>query len=116
MLNALIWLLGYQIAGEALARLLSLPVPGPVLGMLLLFLTLCLRRGIPDDLRSTVPGLLRHLSMLFIPAGVGVMLWRSQLAPLAWQLLAVVLLATLLTWLASAGLLHALLRRKARQP
>ncbi|MBV8047351.1 MAG: CidA/LrgA family protein [Paludibacterium sp.] len=106
MLNALIWLLGCQLAGEAVARVLSLPVPGPVLGMLLLFLILCARRSIPDDLRATVPGLLRHLSMLFIPAGVGVMLWRSLLAPFAWSLLLVVVMATLVTWLAAAATLH----------
>ncbi|TDR81454.1 CidA/LrgA family protein [Paludibacterium purpuratum] len=110
MLNALIWLLGYQIAGEAICRALSLPVPGPVLGMLLLFLTLCVRRTVPDALRATVPGLLRHLSLLFIPAGVGVVLWRSLLAPFAWQLLLIVFMATCLTWLAAAGLLHWLRR------
>jgi holin-like protein len=113
VLNALIWLLGFQLAGEAICRALALPLPGAVLGMLLLFLTLCVRRTIPDDLRATVPGLLRHLSLLFIPAGVGVILWRALLAPFAWQLLCLVLLATLLTWLATAGFLH-WMRRTAR--
>ncbi|MFM8501229.1 MAG: CidA/LrgA family protein, partial [Fluviibacter sp.] len=40
MLAALTWLLLYQLTGEILVHVLDLPVPGPVIGMALLFLTL----------------------------------------------------------------------------
>jgi holin-like protein len=114
MLNALIWLFGYQIAGEMICRALSLPVPGAVLGMLLLFLTFCIRKTIPDHLKQTVPGLLGHLSLLFIPAGVGVLLWRKMLQPYALRLVVVVLVSTVLTWVVSALVLHFLQRRRSR--
>jgi holin-like protein len=114
MLNALIWLLGYQLAGEFLSRSLSLPVPGAVLGMLLLFLTFCVRKTIPDHLKQTVPGLLRHLSLLFIPAGVGLLLWRKILQAYALPLVLIVVVSTLVTWVVSATLLHALQQRGRR--
>ena len=74
MLGAITLLLVYQLAGEVIVQLARLPVPGPVVGMLLLFLTLVWRGGTPAGLRDTSQGLLSHLSLLFVPAGGGVLL------------------------------------------
>lgn len=65
-------LLVCQLIGETLARLLDLDLPGPVVGMVLLFCGLLVRGGVPDGLQETATGFLRHLSLLFVPAGVGV--------------------------------------------
>ncbi len=73
MLTALTQLLLFQLAGEVLARTLALSVPGPVLGMLLLLATLLWRRGPSPDMQTTSAQVLQHLSLLFIPAGVGIM-------------------------------------------
>jgi holin-like protein len=69
-----------QLIGEAIARGLDLPLPGPVVGMALLFAGLLLRGGVPEGLAKTSGGLLDHLSLLFVPAGVGVMLHFSLVA------------------------------------
>src|SRR5260221_788823 len=79
MLGALTILLVFQLVGEAISHGLDLPVPGPVLGFALLFLSLLARHGVPDDLRATATGLLQHLSLLFVPADGGVMLHLSRL-------------------------------------
>ncbi|PWC66777.1 murein hydrolase transporter LrgA [Azospirillum sp. TSH7] len=79
MLGTLTLLLLCQLAGELAARLLHLPIPGPVLGMLLLFAGLLLRGGVPAAIQDTAGGLLRHLSLLFVPAGVGVMVHVTRL-------------------------------------
>ena len=63
MLGALTLLLLYQLAGEVIVQFLTLPIPGPVVGMALLFLTLVIRGGVPDDLRGTANKLLQHLSL-----------------------------------------------------
>ncbi len=63
-----------QLAGELFVTVLGLPFPGPVAGMVLLFAGLWLRGGLPDDLAATADALLANLSLLFVPAGVGVML------------------------------------------
>lgn len=73
MINGLLWLLGFQLAGEVVVRSLDLTVPGPVMGMVLLFVVLQLRRPPAGaNLFRAADGLLHHLQLLFIPAGVGV--------------------------------------------
>ncbi|MDR0776519.1 MAG: CidA/LrgA family protein [Azonexus sp.] len=97
MISALSLLLFFQLAGEMLARYFSLPVPGPVIGMLLLFVALVLRGGPGDDLRHTSQTLLQHLSLLFIPAGVGIMVHLHRVADEWLALLLSLLISTLAT-------------------
>jgi holin-like protein len=91
MLAALTTLLVFQLIGEAFARSLNLPVPGPVIGMLLLFLALWLRGSPGKELQETSATLLQHLSLLFVPAGTGIMVHLHRVAdewlPLAASLL-----------------------------
>lgn len=72
MIEAFAFLLLAQLAGEVIVRGLGLPVPGPVVGLVLLAVIL-VRRGTPKSLSDTAHGLLRNLSLLFVPAGVGIM-------------------------------------------
>jgi holin-like protein len=81
MIASLSLILLCQLAGEVFVRGLGLPMPGPVVGLLLLLLLLLTRdrfaalaRG-PlhrDGVENASRGLLAHLSLLFVPAGVGV--------------------------------------------
>ena len=71
-LRGLAWLLAFQSAGELLARGLSLPFPGPVVGMVLLLLALRWQ-VVQAPVASCADFLLAHLSLLFVPVGVGVM-------------------------------------------
>jgi holin-like protein len=80
MISALTTLLIFQTLGEGLSFALKLPVPGPVLGMVLLLAYLRLRPSALAALRPTCTHFLRHLSLLFVPAGVGVMLHGARLA------------------------------------
>jgi holin-like protein len=79
MLQALTLILACQLAGELIARLAGLPVPGPVIGMLLLLAYLWVRGGVPDDLSQVTGTLLGNLSLLFVPAGGGVMVHWQRL-------------------------------------
>jgi len=93
MLGAFTVLLVYQLIGEVLVLATGLPVPGPVVGMLLLFLTLLARGSAPAWLRDTCQALLTHLSLLFVPAGVGVMLHFKRLGA-EWLPIVVALVAS----------------------
>ena len=72
MIPALVILLSFQLAGEIAARGLGLPVPGPVIGLLLLVASCSLRPRLAEMLRPVTLGLLGNLSLFFVPAGVGV--------------------------------------------
>ena len=79
-LNGITLLLIYQLIGELIARWFKLPIPCPVLGMALLFISLILYKRVPEALEAASTALLSHLSLLFIPAGVGLMLYFDAIA------------------------------------
>jgi holin-like protein len=113
MIAGLCWLLAFQLAGELLVRLLALPLPGPVAGMALLLAVLLWRGRPAEPLARASAKLLQHLSLLFIPAGTGVVLYGALLAA-EWLPLSVALLAgTLLAMAVTAWVLLRLLRRRA---
>ena len=111
-LQGLAWLLALQLAGELLARALRLPFPGPVIGMVLLMLALRW-----PAVRVPVAGvarfLLAHLSLLFVPVGVGVITHLDLLRQHGVALLLVLLLSTWVGLAVTAAVLRALLRRDA---
>ena len=107
-------LLIFQLIGEMLTVLLALPVPGPVLGLLLLTISLLLMRTIPKFIEQAGTGLLAHFSLLFVPAGVGLMVHFDRLGD-EWLPIAVALLvSTLLSLIATAWLMQLLVRFTAR--
>lgn len=111
MLGALTLLLVYQLVGEVAVQLLHLPVPGPVLGMLLLFVTLIARGEVSPTLRDTANGLLQHLSLLFVPAGVGVMVHGALISAEWLPIVAALVGSTALTIVITALVLRALVSR-----
>jgi len=110
MIAALTQLLLFQLAGEVVARGLALPVPGPVLGMLFLFLALALRGGPGAELQTTSQGLLQHLSLLFVPAGTGIMLHLHRVADEWLPLLLSLLVSTFATLAVTALVMRLALR------
>jgi holin-like protein len=72
LLPAFAILLLFQCLGEGVVFLLALPVPGPVAGMMLLFVALLLWPALQERIEAASNELLRHLSLLFVPAGVGI--------------------------------------------
>lgn len=102
MLSALTQLLIFQLAGEVIARGLALPVPGPVLGMLFLFVALMLRGGPERELQTTSKNLLQHLSLLFVPAGTGIMVHLHRVADEWLPLVLSLLISTLATLVVTA--------------
>lgn len=104
MLESLAVLLFCQLIGELIVLFFAAPVPGPVVGMLLLFLALMFHGEIPEALSETANGLLGQLSLLFVPAGVGVMTHLTLLGNQWLPLSASLIVSTFLT-IAVTGLL-----------
>ena len=80
MVRTFATLLVFQTMGEGLSYALSLPVPGPVIGMVLLLAYLMLKDDAIGKLAPTSLVLLKHLSLLFVPAGVGIMVHAQRIA------------------------------------
>lgn len=93
-----------------LARLLGLPVPGPVIGLLLLFTGLVLIPGLSARVADAAQALLAHLSLLFIPAGVGVIVHLPRLDGAIIGVTVTLLLSTLIGLSVTALTLQNLMR------
>lgn len=115
MLGALTTLLVFQLLGEVIVQFGGWPVPGPVIGLLLLFLALTLRGALAGPLRDTANGILQHLSLLFVPAGVGVMVHFSRLSGEWLPILAATVVSTALAMGVSALVMQWMMRGRAPQ-
>nr|WP_300309317.1 CidA/LrgA family protein [Halomonas sp.] len=104
-------LLACQFLGELLARGLSLPIPGPVIGMVILLVGLMIRGKVPSSLRIAGEGLLRYLTLLFVPAGVGLMVHGRLIADDWIPIVATLVLSTALTLAVTAWVMTRLASR-----
>lgn len=97
MLEALTLILVCQLIGEVAVLITGLPVPGPVVGMLLLLALFFARRELPESVGRTADTLLAHLSLLFVPAGVGVLVHWERMRGEWLAIAAALVLGTLVT-------------------
>ncbi len=123
MIRGFVLLLLCQLAGETVSRGLSLPVPGPVLGLVLLFLGLQafqrLRRLDPEavgqaEVGRVAVGLLQNLALLFVPAGAGVVQHLGLVAEHGLALAAALVGSTGITLLITVLVFTAVARRHCR--
>jgi putative effector of murein hydrolase LrgA (UPF0299 family) len=109
-LRGFAWLLVLQSAGELLAHGLHLPFPGPVVGMVLLLLALN-TPFVREPVAACADYLLSHLSLLFVPVGVGVMTHLSLIHEYGVRMLVVIVLSTWVGLAVTAVVLRALMPR-----
>jgi holin-like protein len=109
------WLLLFQCAGEAVAHFANIPIPGPVVGMAMLLAALLVRGRANEAMTTTSEGLARHLSLLFVPAGTGVMLHVTQIEAEWLPIAAAIVISTILA-LATAALTFQWIVRRQERP
>ena len=113
-LRGLALLLLFQAAGEGLVLVLKLPFPGPVVGLVLLLVGLRWA-WIREPAQAAAELLLAHLSLLFVPVGVGVVTHLDLVSRYGAQLIATIVLSTWIGMAVAALLLRALLKRGASE-
>ncbi|CAG2136768.1 CidA/LrgA family protein [Cupriavidus numazuensis] len=115
MLQTFAILLVFQSVGEVISYALHLPVPGPVLGMIMLFGWLVFDDRLLPIIQGTTSELLKHLSLLFVPAGVGIMVHANRIEG-EWMPILIALVVS--TWLAIAttAVVTRMLMRKPKEP
>ena len=118
MLKSIFIILLYQLIGELFQKFFGLSIPGPVIGLVLLLLTLLLiqkrERAVPikEDLYNSAEILLNYLPLLFIPVGVGVVMHLSLLEDNLASVVLVIILGTLLTLALTGFVMEKILRKK----
>ena len=105
------WLLVFQLIGEALNKALQVPVPGPVLGLVSLLFGLRFLPLLRPKFGQSADAILAHLSLLFIPAGVGVILYFRELLASGWALIAILLVSSWVGLGVTAIVAQALIKR-----
>lgn len=113
-LRGFAWLLVLQSAGELLAHALRLPFPGPVVGLVLLLAALYFE-AVRTPVAACADFLLAHLSLLFVPVGVGVMTHLGLIGEYGGRMLAVIVLSTWIGLAVTALALRALMKQQAQQ-
>lgn len=101
MLTGIAYIVGFQLLGETLVRIAGLPVPGPVLGMALLFIMLVARPRTAEAVGPPARGILSVLSLLFVPASIGVTGHLDLLADRGLTILAILAVSVVAAMLAS---------------
>jgi holin-like protein len=112
-LQGLAYLLLMQAAGEGITHALGLPFPGPVVGLALLLPVLWLP-WVRASVQAAAEILLGHLSLLFVPVGVGVITHLDLVSKFGFRLLAAVVLSTWIGMAVTALVLNGLLAGDAK--
>lgn len=107
-------ILGIYLAGEFLSTSLHLPIPGNILGMIILFVLLCTKVVKVENISNVTNFLLEHLAFFFIPAGVGLMASMGIIKSTWWQLL-VVCLSTTVIIIGTTGIVVQAISKRAKE-
>ncbi|WP_415905228.1 CidA/LrgA family protein [Neptuniibacter sp. QD48_55] len=113
MIQGFLILLVCQLVGELIVTAAIVPIPGSVVGMVLLLVGLIIRGEVPEGLRVTAEGLLKVLPLLLVPAGVGLMNYFGVLSDYWLELMVSLFVSTLITMFVVAFLLKVLSKEKA---
>lgn len=113
MLDGLLILLAFQFAGELLVRTLGLPLPGPVLGMVLLLLALATRSSALQRVAPAANLLIGNLTLLFFPIGIGIVLEWERYSEHGVALLVSIVVGTVVALILVTLLLKLLLGRSS---
>lgn len=100
-----------QLSGEITAKLANIQIPGPVIGMVILFCILCLIGNTPKELEKVTDFLLGFLPLFFVPAGVGVIKSLDVLSKSWIPITLAIIIGTALT-IAATGFLMQILNRR----
>jgi holin-like protein len=115
MLEGFMLLLLFQLMGEAIAHAARLPVPGPVIGLLLLLAWAGLGGAMGESITQVARGLLSNLGLMFVPVAAGILFQLHSLGDAAWHVGWIVIVTTAFTLLVTAGVFVLLSRLSKRE-
>jgi len=119
MLRSIFVIFFFQLLGEFLKKFFEMRIPGPVIGLILLLVTLIFLKkfkktaivNLKTDVVNTSNYILSYLSLLFVPIGVGVVMHLSYLENNLFRVLIIVFISTILTIAGTAFLMEKINRK-----
>ncbi|MNZ31223.1 holin-like protein [compost metagenome] len=114
LLRGLTWLVLFQLLGTGLNVLVLHMIPGPIIGLVLLFLFLLVRGEVSAPINEAAMSLLRYLPLLLVPPAVGVMVYGRQLLADFWSLAGALVLSLVVSFLFAGWLMQTLIDRQRR--
>ena len=110
-INGLLILMLCQLVGEIVVIICQLPVSGPILGMFILFTILVIKGGANKSLSQTSHILISHLSLLFIPAGVGIIAYLELFKSNWVGVIIVITMSTCITLICTAWTMQLVMKK-----
>lgn len=114
LLRGLTWLVLFQLLGTAINHLFVPILPGPIIGLLLLLVSLMVRGEVGKPLAEASGSLLRYLPLLLVPPAVGVMVYAKDIAADFWAIAGALFLSCLVTLVFVGVLMQKLIDRQAK--
>lgn len=115
LLRGLTVLIGFQLVGTGLNALLLPKLPGPIIGLVLLFVYLLLTRRVSKPLEQAAGGLLRYLPVLLLPPAVGVMVHFADIRADLWAIVGSLVISLVVSLLFVGWLMQMLINRQQRR-
>lgn len=115
MLRGLTWLVLFQLFGTAIQALCLPMLPGPIIGLLLLFIYLAWRGEVSASVQEAAGSLLRYLPLLLVPPAVGMMAYAEAIAADFWAIVGALLLSLLISVAFVGWLMQRLIERQAHR-
>lgn len=97
MIKGLFYILLFYFLGELVSKLMAGFIPGSVMGMLLLFLSLFFKILNPENVKSTATLITKNMAVFFVPVAVGLMAYTELLSKYLWAILLSITISTILT-------------------
>jgi holin-like protein len=115
LLRGLTWLVLFQLLGTAINVLVVPMLPGPIIGLLLLFVALLVRGQASESLQVAASSLLRYLPLLLVPPAVGVMAYSEAILEDFWAIVGVLVVSLVVSLVFTGWLMQVLIRRQLRR-
>ena len=116
MLQGIITLVALQLLGETISFYFDIPIPGAIIGMVLLLGYLMLRGYVSRPLAETSGKLFPYLPLLLIPASVGVIQYGTLLEKEGIAVLAALVISLVISFIATPFIFRFLSTALKRQP
>ena len=113
MLQGFLILIGFNLVGEIIVGLSGITIPAPVVGMVLLFIALLIKKGPSEGLEKAGLGLLQYIGLLFVPAGAGISMYLSLIAQ-EWDVILIASVTSTILTLITVGLLFQIFGKETK--